>query len=130
MEARITILFLITARLLHAEDQPSMIDMHIHSYGAKAAYGFKDYYGNAGPETQEKDFEETYERFRKYNIVKAVVSGSLKSMETWKDWDKDNRIIRGFWMQYSHDDGMNAERFERLLQQGKIEVFGEIGAYY
>ena len=112
------------------QERPPVIDMHIHCYGQQAPYSEKDPYGSKGPENNEQHFKETYERFRKYNIVKAVVSGPLEAVETWKSRDEDNRIIRGIALNKPTDNGMNAERLKHLVREGKIEVFGEIAPYY
>lgn len=113
-----------------AQGRPPIIDFHIHSYSKVAAYGIDDPSGNKGPQTQRAHFEETYERLRKFNIVKAVVSGPLDSVDQWKAWDHDNRIIRGLWMMAPNENGIDSKRFEQLVKEGKIEVFGEIGAHY
>lgn len=130
MNTKLSILLIIMAQWVMAEDLPPIIDMHVHSYPESHSYGIKDFYGNTGPENQDLHFKETYDQFRKHNIVKAVVSGPLDSVDFWKARDTDNRIIRGLWMQYPNDDEMNPERLEALIKEGKVEVFGEIGAYY
>jgi uncharacterized protein len=71
-----------------------------------------------------------YAGFRKYNVVKVVVSGPLEMVETWKSKDEDNRIIRGIDMYEPNEYGMNAERFEKLVRAGEIEVFGELVPFY
>jgi len=117
-----------------AQSPLPIIDMHLHSYPKDAKYGIEDFYGNKGPDNQELHFKETYQRLKKFNIVKAVVSGispnRLESVEQWKSWDTDNRIIRGLGMPYPNSDGMTPERFEALVRSGEVEVFGEIGPYY
>lgn len=113
--------------------QQPIIDVHVHAFGDDGGYGAKDFYGNPGSANSEMLFQETYERFRKYNIIKAVVSGPLDAVETWKSKDEDNRIIRGV-LTCGPDDGMTTDpnnkvdpaRFESLVKSGKIEVFGEI----
>jgi len=112
------------------QSQLPIIDMHVHCYGEERTFGVKDPYGNLGSANAERLFTETYERFIKYNIVKAVVSGPLEVVETWKSKDEDNRIIRGVLMMASDDHGMNAERLERMIKDSKIELFGEIAPFY
>ena len=106
------------------QELPPIIDMHVHAF--QGGFGQKDYYGNSSSANAEMLFKETYERFRKHNIVKAVVSGPLECVEKWKSKDEENRIIRGILMLKSDDDEMNAAKFERLVRNGKIEVYGEI----
>jgi len=125
-----------TSQTPKIRNQLPIIDMHVH---AIAANGEKDYYGNPSPVDDEEMFQETYEQFRKWNVVKAVVSGSLEHVEMWKSKDVDNRIIRGIAMFSPEIDfphlppdlgGIEIGRFEELVKSGKIEVFGEIGAIY
>ena len=100
-----------------------IIDMHVH---ALEGSGEKDFYGNPASANSEMLFQETYEQFRKWNVVKAVVSGSLDCVEMWKSKDKDDRVIRGIMMMAPNNDQMNPKRFESLVKEGKIKVFGEI----
>ncbi len=123
--------------VVRGQEQPPIIDMHVHSYTydslTREELKFKgnfDYYGNPGAETRETHFQETYDQFRQFNIVKAMVSGSRESVDYWKERDEDNRIIRGILMFTAADGGMDPVRFEELVKNGIIEVFGEIGAYY
>ena len=114
-----------------AQEPTKIIDMHIHSYDVKHFNNHaKDYYGNKGSDNIETHFTETYEALRKFNIVKAVVSGTVTSVDDWKAKDTDDRIIRGIMINYPTDDGMDSTRFENLIKTGKIEIFGEVGAYY
>lgn len=137
MKKLIILLFSAFAPYVSAQNQPPIIDMHVHSYSFDQARleelkfnGNKDFYGNQGSLSKEEHFRDTYERFRKFNIEKAVVSGTLESVAYWKERDVDNRIIRGILMFSSTDEQMNPERFESLVKDGTIQVFGEIGAYY
>jgi len=117
-----------------AENGLPIIDMHIHAYPEDAPYGIEDHYGNRGPATEATHFSETYERLQKYNIVKAVVSGlgsdRFESVRRWKSRDTDNRLIQGLGMMDPRSGEMNAERFEELVKNGRIEIFGELGPYY
>lgn len=137
MKKTIIIVFLVLAQFIFAQNQAPIIDMHVHSYSFDRATieelksnGNKDFFGNQGSLSREEHFKDTYKRFRKFNIVKAMVSGSLESVEYWKKNDTDNRIIRGILMFSSKDEGMDPHRFESLVKDGTIQVFGEIGAYY
>src|SRR6476469_9584044 len=111
--------------------QTKIIDMHIHSYEeihfAKSA---KDYYGNTGSANATTHLKETFAAFAKYHIVKAVVSGSPKSVATWAASDTNNRIVRGIALDNPNDFGMDSIQFEQMVKDRKIEIFGEIGAYY
>lgn len=72
-----------------------------------------------------ESFEETYEEFRKHNVVKAIISGSLEHVEFWMSRDVDNRLIPCLFM-FKPD--MDLGKFENLLKSGKIKVFGELVA--
>ncbi|MGZ8558072.1 MAG: amidohydrolase family protein [Chitinophagaceae bacterium] len=114
-----------------AKEPIKIIDMHIHSYEAKLFNSqARDYYGNKCAVNSEAHFTETYEALKKFNIVKAVVSGTVKSVDDWKAKDTDNRIRRGIMINYPSDDGMDSVKFENLINTGKTEAFGEVGAYY
>ena len=111
--------------------QTKIIDMHIHSYeDSHFANGATDYYGNKGSANATTHLKETFAAFSKYHIVKAVVSGSPKSVATWAASDTNNRIVRGIALDNPNDFGMDSIQFEQMVKDKKIEVFGEIGAYY
>lgn len=100
-----------------------IIDMHCHAIEGSEE---KDFYGNPASANSEMLFLETYQQFRKWNVIKAVVSGPLDCVEMWESNDTDNRVIRGIMMMAPTDDQMNPTRFESLIREGKIKVFGEI----
>ncbi len=110
-----------------------IIDMHIHSY-TQSDFGVRepdaDYYGVKGSANAAIHISETFDAFKKYNIVKAMVSGNPESVEKWAAEDKDNRVIKGILIFSPSDYGLDSIKFEQMVKAGKIEVFGEIGAYY
>lgn len=126
-------IFLITLSLCayKVHSQTKIIDMHLHSYSqewlSSEAY---DHYGVKGEQTLDSHFSKTYKAMQNLNIVKGVVSGSVASMDYWKSKDVDNRIIRGLYANHPDEIDMSLDEFETLIKNGKIEVFGEIGAYY
>jgi predicted TIM-barrel fold metal-dependent hydrolase len=107
--------------------------MHVHSY-TDSDFGERepasDHYGNKGSKNAAVHRDSTYSAFKSFNIVKAMVSGNPESVENWAKKDSSNRIIRGILMFASSDYGMDSVKFEQLVKDKKIEVFGEIGAYY
>lgn len=116
---------------LAAQGQSKVIDMHIHAYeDAHFAHPVKDYYGNKGSVNAEMHLKETFSAFSKNHIIKAVVSGSPKSVETWVARDTDSRVIRGIAMDRPDDFGMDSAKFEQMVKDKKVEVFGEISPYY
>jgi predicted TIM-barrel fold metal-dependent hydrolase len=108
-----------------------IIDMHLHSYLEPT---FKepvtDYYGSHGATNADLHFKETYRYLKQYNVVKAVVSGSVESVDSWMAKDTDNRLIRGFGMTSPDDYGMDSIKFEALVKAQKIKIFGEVAPYY
>jgi len=103
-----------------------IIDMHVHAFGEEG-YDPKEFsLALPGSESPEMLFQETYEQFRRFNVVKAVVSGQPEIVELWKSKDEDNRIIRGIVMLSALDHDMTPARFEEMVKTGKIEVYGEI----
>jgi uncharacterized protein len=110
-----------------------IIDIHIHSY-TQSDFGERepaaDHYGNKGSANAEIHRMETFDAFKNWNIAKAVVSGNPESVENWVEKDSSNRIIRGILMFAPNDYGMDSVQFEQMVKDKKIEVFGEIGAYY
>ncbi|HRX93944.1 MAG TPA: amidohydrolase family protein [Chitinophagaceae bacterium] len=110
-----------------------IIDMHVHSYSDKD-FGERepaaDHYGIKGSKNAEEHRAATVAAFKKWNIVKAAVSGNPESVETWAAKDSNNRVIRGILIFNPDDYGMDSVRFEQMVKDKKIEVFGEIGAYY
>jgi predicted TIM-barrel fold metal-dependent hydrolase len=111
--------------------QIRIIDMHVHAY-ADAAFQMpvKDYYGNGGASNAEIHRQETFVAFKKFHIVKAMVCGSPAAVDAWVASDSAHRIIRGIAMDSSTNYGMDSARFEELIKTAKIQVFGEVGAYY
>lgn len=126
-------LICLSSPLIAAQHRQPIIDMHIHAYGEareSGNYGSMGPYGLIGSMNQQLHFNETYGRFKKYNIVKAVVSGSPQSIESWEEWDKENRVIPALYMNSPTDHEITPALFEELVKAKKVEVFGEIGAYY
>lgn len=110
-----------------------IIDMHIHSY-TQNDFGERepsaDYYGNKGSANAEEHRLETFAAFKKLNIVKAMVSGNPQSVDNWVAKDSSNRIIRGTLVYLPTEYGMDTVKFEQLIRDKKIEVYGELGPYY
>lgn len=110
-----------------------IIDMHIHSYSDKDFGGREpatDYYGKKGSTNAETHLLESFAAFKKWNIVKAVVSGNPESVENWAAKDSSNLAIKGILMFHPGDYGIDSVKFEKSIIDKKIEVFGELGPYY
>ena len=133
MTKSIIIFLALLQPFLFAQSQTKMIDMHIHSY-TESDFGVRepasDHYGRKGSRNAEEHRLETFAAFKKWNIVKAMVSGNPESVENWAAKDIDHRVIRGVLIFSPNDFGLDSIKFEQMVKDKKIEVFGEIGAYY
>ena len=133
MNRNLIILFILPFQLSIGQSQTRIIDMHIHSY-TNSDFGERepasDHYGIKGSKDAEAHRIATFAAFKKWNIVKAVVSGNPESVENWVEKDSSHRIIRGILMFASTDYSIDSVKFEQMVKDKKIEVFGEIGAYY
>ena len=129
----IAILFTSLPFFLLAQTKRKVIDMHIHSY-SQNDFGERepaaDYYGNKGSANAEQHRKATFTAFKKWNIVKAMVSGNPESVETWAAKDTNQIVIKGILMFSPTDYGMDTIRFEQMIKEKKLEVFGEIAPYY
>lgn len=118
---------------LYGKSQTKVIDMHIHSY-TSSDFGKReqatDFYGNKGSLNADIHRKETFAAFRKNRIVKAVVSGNPESVENWSKSDSNNIVIKGILMYSADDYGIDSVKFEQLVKEKKIEIFGEIAPYY
>lgn len=111
--------------------QRKIIDMHIHSYdSASFVHPIDDPSGHPSSENAAVHFKDTYKALQTFHVAKAVVSGSPVSVDTWVSNDSSHIIIRGIMMDNPTDFGMDTVRFEQMVKDKKIEVFGEIGTYY
>lgn len=86
MTKKIVILMVLLQLFLFAQSQTKIIDMHIHSYSNRD-FGVRepatDHYGVKGSTNAESHRIATLAAFKKFNIVKAVVSGNPESVENW-----------------------------------------------
>lgn len=129
----ITSFFIFIPSMLLAQAKARIIDMHVHSY-SQSDFGERespaDHYGNRGSANAEVHRRATFAALKKWNIVKAMVSGNPESVEAWAASDQNQIIIRGILMFAPDDYGMDSVKFEQLVKEKKIEVFGEIAPYY
>ena len=133
MTKNIFILLALLQQVLFAQSQTKIIDMHIHSYSNKD-FGERepatDHYGTKGTANAESHRIATFAAFRKFNIVKAVVSGNPESVEDWASKDSAHIVIRGILMFTPNDYGMDTVKFEQMIKDKDIEIFGETAPYY
>lgn len=121
-------LFVVLAGTAVAQDRLPIIDMHMHSYDAESYFVPPDAFGKMAPPTVDEHFAESYEIMRRRHIVIGVISGSAASETAWLEKDTDKRFLRGTGSVNSGE--WTPESFERLVKAGRVDVFGEIGAYY
>ncbi|HET9746484.1 MAG TPA: amidohydrolase family protein [Chitinophagaceae bacterium] len=133
MKRNIFFVFIILIQSFFAAGQTKIIDMHVHSY-TDSDFGKRepasDYYGVKGASNAQIHRLECFAAFKKFKIVKAVVSGNPESVEQWAQADKDHRVIKGILMFNPNDYGMDSIKFEQLVREKKIEIFGEVAPYY
>lgn len=112
--------------------QTKVIDMHAHSYSNNdlEREPATDHYGVKGATDAKSHRLETFAAFKKLNILKAAVSGNPESVEEWAENDTENIVIKGILMFAPDDYGMTVQKFEQLVKDKKIEVFGELAPYY
>jgi uncharacterized protein len=133
MTKSVIFLLVLLQQFLFAYSQTKIIDMHIHSYSGKD-FGERepatDHYGTKGSTDAESHRVATFAAFKKLNIVKAVVSGNPESVENWVSKDSNHIVIRGILMFTPGDYGIDSVKFEQMIRDKKIEVFGETAPYY
>ena len=133
MNGNAIFLFILFCQPMLVQSQVKIIDMHIHSY-TDSDFGEReqssDYYGKPGSTNAESHRLETFAEFKKWNILKAVVSGIPESVEQWVAKDSNHYVIKGILMYTPNDYGMDTVKFEKLVKEEEIEVFGELAPYY
>ena len=120
-------------QLSFGQAQTRIIDMHIHSYSDsdfREREPANDYYGNKASTDAETHRKATFAAFKKFNIVKAMVSGNPESVAAWAEKDSNHIVIKGILIFAPNDYGMDTVKFEQMVKDKKIEVFGEVGPYY
>lgn len=111
-----------------AQDRLPIIDMHLHSYDEASYFVAPDEFGKMAPPTVNAHFEATYQEMRQHKIVLGVISNNASSEAAWLAKDSDKKFLRGFGS--IHSGEWTPESFEKLVKDGKVDVFGEIGAFY
>ncbi len=105
--------------------------MHIHCYESNA-FGrpMPDANGVAAVADATTHFNATYAALKKAGAVKVVISGSPAAVEEWMAKDDAKIFIPGLMIDGPNDFGMSPARFEQMIKDKKVSVFGEIGTYY
>ncbi|MBD3217149.1 MAG: amidohydrolase family protein [candidate division Zixibacteria bacterium] len=124
---KIFTIFLAFLLFLCTSAYSQIIDVHMHCYTEEDYYGGTPhpYGGIESPANAEDHLQETLQYMDKHDIEFAVISGSMESVEKWAK--ADPRFIPGFADEKKLPD---IEKFEEMVKNGKIKVFGEIMAVY
>lgn len=112
--------------------RPPIIDMHMHSFPAEYMGGL----GLPNPATGRPSgatsddglLQETLREMRRYNIVKAIISGPQEVVQRWKSREPD-RMVCGVHF----DEVTSLPDVEQLRKQfavGRLGVIGELAAQY
>ena len=99
-----------------------IIDTHLHGYTEQSYFIAPSGDGTMSPSTFEEFKGQIEAMIKKYNIVKVVNSGGAY------DASMNDIIIPGF--EVYGKPSVDIVQFEKLVQEGKIKVFGEVGAQY
>ncbi|MTI20402.1 amidohydrolase [Fulvivirga sp. RKSG066] len=125
---RYSVLLLLLLPVYTADAQHNklpIIDVHLHAYTDRTYRSVPNEYGTLSPKNLENHKKATLDMMDKYNIVRAVVSqiGGFDNQE----FEGDPRFIPGYYANNAPDD---TTAFIKLIEEGKLKVFGEIGAIY
>ena len=102
-----------------------IIDMHVHAYGQpNPMFGLENYNPltkktYVGSETLKKHQEETFAKFKKHNIVSAMVSNGSE----WHKMDSSLVII-------GESHGNTIAELKEKHKNGKLKVLGEVAPNY
>lgn len=117
--------------LFSQAQQKKIIDVHIHCYeDSHFAHPAPPVAGCTASKNTAAHFNATYAALRKAGVVKAVISGSPTAVEEWVKKDTFHLFIRGLMIDRYDDFGLDTVRFEQMVKNKQVEVFGEIGTYY
>lgn len=104
-----------------------IIDMHWHGYSQAEYWKNLPAQNSLIPApTSEELFERLQGIMDKYKIVTALLSGSPATIRAWKQ--KDNRFIGGY--EYLFGKLVDTTEFKKLIEDGTIRAFAEMGSVY
>jgi hypothetical protein len=106
--------------------QTQIIDMHMHAYTDSDFWTGTARNGTESSKSAEETLAQTIQKMDQHNISYAVICGTLESLEKYTK--ADSRFIPGY--QDYEEDLIEIKEFEKLIQEGKIKVFGEVMAVY
>lgn len=105
-----------------------IIDMHLHAYTDDDFWGPapNPVTGAVSVDNATDHYRECIARLKKHNVVLAVVDGeTLNAVEPWERLLGDVAVISALRKKNNPLD-----LFTNMVSEGKIELFGEVGAIY
>lgn len=124
---KILFLFIsVTFIALTTDAQTRIIDMHMHAYTEKDFWTGTARNGTESSKSADETLAQTIQKMNQHNIRYAVICGTLESLEKYTK--EDPRFIPGY--QDYEENLIEINEFEKLIQEGKIKVFGEVMAVY
>ena len=125
----------ISSNAKEGQDRWPIIDAHVHAIDLSFYQGSKEgglpinmFTGEKTPEyTNESLRDATFAAMDKYNIVRAVVSGTLEDVSLWKKGDPE-RIIAGVTIGGDYDVDFPILRKE--IEAGRLDTLGELFSQY
>jgi hypothetical protein len=122
--------FLFLSGNIFAQKHLPIIDVHLHAYTIWPVQNDTAWYPSQfkRPGNSEELMRKSLAALNKYNIVKAVISGTPETVLKWKTYAPD-RFING----YESFDPFTAEHIDRLRQRiksGEVKVLAEIVTQY
>jgi len=108
-----------------------IIDMHLHSYSTDDFWGPapNPVTGLLSAGTAQEHMERSIEIMREYNIVLGAVSGDSKESANGWRIHAPGMILRGITLA-DPADFMDPESFKALVENGELDVLGEVAAQY
>lgn len=124
MKTLVKLSILLFGSLMLAQERYTgpIIDMHLHDYREDSYYVAPNH-GVMSPPTYMEFKEQTMQALKDNNIVKAVVSTIGGEFAP----DTENILHPGY---HAREAPTDTVYFKKLIQDGKLKVFGEIGAVY
>jgi uncharacterized protein len=123
-------------RAQSAGERPPIIDVHLHAYDASQWKGSQPnpVTGKPGPATADEHMRETLAAMERYNIVKAIVSGPLESVERWRTAAPARILASPLFgrpgVDFSGRPLSTLADLRRLFTTGRLSAIGEVVAQY
>ena len=129
------LIVLISGTTSVSAERPPVIDVHLHAYSAAPASMKPDWAGRERARaltpsgSTEEHLRETLAIMDRYNIVLGIVSGPEEALRAWHK-AAPGRFIGGAFLNEQGLPEHSVEGLRRLVEEGVIGVFGELGLQY